>query len=204
MTMSLNEVRRLVTKIGFNVHSKGIYRKYYVDSNCHIEIDLKNQKILYPTSSGMTLVDQTTSNFAADENFVVLECVDRLLRKGYPADRIELEKKWSLGRRNKGKLDILVKNKTEDTTFLMIECKTLPEEYENERTKMLSDGGQLFSYWQQDRSADILCLYGSRLMNKEIVFENSIVLIEDSYRKTGDVQEAFQRWNKQFRYKGIF
>ena len=175
-----------------------------VPFDCEIKVDFNTQKIIYPKSSGLILGDATTSNFAASENFVVLECVDRLFRKGYAPNRIELEKKWGLGHKHKGKLDILVKRKDEDSTYMMIECKTYPTEYEKEKEKMLSDGGQLFTYWQQDRAADILILYTSRVEDDELEYDNSIVQIETPFRETGDVKEAFERWNKQFVYKGVF
>lgn len=40
----------------------------------------------------------TTCNFSDNENFVVLECVTRLLDKGYRPKHIELEKARMLGR----------------------------------------------------------------------------------------------------------
>ena len=86
----------------------------------------------------------------------------------------------------------------------MIECKTHGEEYEKELTKMLKDGGQLFSYWQQDRNAEYLCLYTSKFNTNSIEFKSSIVKIENEFRSLGDVKEVHNRWNKQFLYSGIF
>lgn len=45
--------------------------------------------------------DETTSNFSHPENFVVFECVHRLLEKGYKPSRLELEPRWNLGRDKK-------------------------------------------------------------------------------------------------------
>lgn len=52
--------------------------------------------------------DLTTSNFENSENFVVLECIDRILEKGYNPEDLSLEHKFPLGRKEKGKLDILI------------------------------------------------------------------------------------------------
>ena len=181
--------------------SSNVWGKYYEQHDCQIKVDFPKKKIIYPSS--IELGDKTTSNFANSENFVVLECVNRLLEKDYAPEKIVLEKKWVLGKRNKGKLDILVKD-SQSQPYLMIECKTYGDEYQNERKKMLKSGGQLFSYWQQDRNAEYLCLYTSEFDSSQIKFENSIVKIEDEFRTLGDTKEVHDRWNKQFSHNGIF
>ena len=177
-------------------------KKRYGSEGWTIEVDFKAETINYPVE--IKLGDKTTSNFQSSENFVVLECVDRLLTKGYPPDCIELEHKWPLGHRFKGKLDILVKERDAGVPYLMIECKTHPEEYEREKGRMQKNGGQLFSYWQQDRNAEYLCLYTSFVSEGEVKYESAIVHIEDAFRSLGDVAEVYNRWNKQFAYKGLF
>ncbi|MCY4254461.1 MAG: N-6 DNA methylase [Flavobacteriaceae bacterium] len=175
--------------------------KRYEKTKCEIRVDLNNKKIFFPEK--MEVVDQTTSNFSKDENFVVLECVNRLLSKGYFPENIKLEKKWRVGHKHKGKLDILIQEKNSDKSYLMIECKTHPEEYENEKEKMLKNGGQLFSYWVQDRNANYLCLYSSYIENNTIKNAYSMVEIEDAFRDLGTLNEVHNRWNKQFLTKGL-
>lgn len=204
MTQERKYFKQLLAYLGFqNTKNKQIVRKNYEQFGCRIEVNFSEEKIIYPESGGMKLGDLTTSNFAASENFVVLECVNRLLEKGYPPSCIELEKKWSLGRRSKGKLDILVKRE-DSTAYLMIECKTSGEGFNSEVEHMLNRGGQLFSYWQQDKNADVLCLYSSKYINGNVKYESNIVLIEEKIRKTGSVVEAHGQWNKQFLQKGVF
>lgn len=177
--------------------------KCYGSGKWTIAVDFESHRIDYP--SEITLGDQTTSNFENSENFVVLECVDRLLTKGYPPNCLSLEHKWSLGRQYKGKLDILVKHRrSSKRAYLMIECKTYPDAYEKEIERMQRDGGQLFSYWQQDRRADYLCLYTSYVAGGAVEYESAIVKIEEDFRSLGDVKEVFNRWNKQFASKGLF
>ncbi len=128
-----------------------------------------------------------------------------MLTKGYPASKIELEHKWSLGRRLKGKLDILVKDNN-NKSYLMIECKTWGEEYNKEYNRMVNkDGGQLLSYFQQDKNVKWLCLYKSKLDNQnKVEYESSIIKIKDDYSKLNTVKEIYERWDKQFNPKGIF
>ncbi len=98
-----------------------------------IGFNFNTEKIEYREDSisendGIVWGDATTSNFENSENFVVLECVNRLLEKGYAPKSIALEKKYPLGRNLKGKLDIVVAD-NEGKSFLMIECKTWREEH---------------------------------------------------------------------------
>lgn len=89
----------------------------------------------------------------------------RLLDKGYKPEHIELEPRWNLGREAKGgKADILVRD-NERNPYLLIECKTAGSEFSKEWNKMQQDGGQLFSYFQQERAVKFLCLYTSDLTN---------------------------------------
>lgn len=105
---------------------------------------------------------KTTCNLLQDESMVVLECVLRLLKKGYRPDSIELEKTWKSGRGTSGRLDILIKNRGKGI-LAMIECKTWGDEYEKERNQILENGGQIFSYGIQERSTKYLVLYTSQI-----------------------------------------
>ena len=197
------DIHALLDLLGFTPLQAGKRSKDYNFSSCVINVDFSSETIEYPTT--ITLGDRTTSNFENSENFVVLECVDRLLTKGYPPYCLSLEHKWSLGRQYKGKLDILVKHqRSNDCAYLMIECKTHPDAYHKEIDRMQQDGGQLFSYWQQDRGADYLCLYTSYVAGGAVEYDSAIVKIEEAFRLLGDVKEVFNRWNKQFATKGLF
>lgn len=177
------------------------YKKYAEHSNYILRIDFKKEIIEY--GSEIKLGDLTTSNFSSSENFVVLECVDRLLEKGYPPRSLHLEQKWLMGRKEKGKLDILVHK--DGKAYLMIECKTWGAEYEKEKRKMVSSGGQLFSYFQQDKSARYLCLYASRLIQGDsIKYVNDIIQVDNAWRELDNQKEVYDHWNKNFKDNGIF
>lgn len=51
-------------------------------------------------------------------------------------------------------------------TLFIVECKTYGREYEKEYKNIVNDGGQLFSYWQQERSCKFLVLYASKYEGK--------------------------------------
>ncbi|MBO5996199.1 MAG: type I restriction enzyme HsdR N-terminal domain-containing protein [Acetobacter sp.] len=101
--------------------SPKIYTKTY-NNGAQIIVNFQQKKISYPEA--IQKGDETTCNFSHNENFVVLECVDRLLEKGYRPEDLKLEPRWKLGRESKtsGKADIIVKNN--EKTYIIIECKT--------------------------------------------------------------------------------
>ena len=206
MKVSLEYIKKLLLILGYKEIHSGIFNKRY-KNNYSININFEKEKIFYIDNNfnkNIKLGDETTSNFENSENFVVLECVDRLLEKGYSPDSITLEKKWEMGRKEKGKLDILVSK--DNVSYLMIECKTWGSEFNKEYKNMLDKkGGQLFSYYNQDRNAEYLCLYTSRLNdNDKIEYKNEIVKIDEELKTLANVEEIYNRWNKQFSFNGIF
>jgi type I restriction enzyme M protein len=158
-----------------NEENENVYYKSYC--NYSIQIDLKAGSILY--TEPITVNNKATSNLYSRENLVVLECIDRLLRKGYLPQYIELEKSWKLGHRGKGRLDILVKEPQKNKPYLMIECKTWGKEYNGGKSKMYNDGGQLISYYIQARTTKYLCLYSSTIADNKINYVNDIINITD-------------------------
>lgn len=201
------EIINFLDILGFNSKegTENIYSKTYKnDYEIKITIDESNpsaSKIDY----GRIKKDRgTTINFYQQENLVVLECVNRLLMKGYPPENIILEKEWKLGHKEKGNLDIQVTD-SKDKSFLMIECKTFGDEYNKEISNMRNDGGQLFSYYTQDKDTKYLCLYTSDIENKKVLYKNSIVKITKEIKSSQNRQEAFENWKPQvFEEKGIF
>lgn len=191
-----------VQKLGFmpKENAVGIFYRKYGDNYC-IEIDFEGKKIDY--GKLISSESKTTQNFSQSENWVILECVNRLLEKGYSPKNIVLEKVYPSGRGTSGRLDILV-TRDDGTAYLMIECKTYGSEFDKEFNHLKKDGGQLFTYFQQDKNADILMLYASELRGNEIVYRNEIIKIEDDYRQTGNVKDFYDRWNKLPKNNGVF
>ena len=194
-------MRKLTQVIGFQPkeNAKDIFIKKYQDGYV-IEIDFHREIINY--GDKIICESKTTQNFSQAENFVVLECVNRLLEKGYKPESIILEPTWKLGHRDKGRLDILVKK--EDKAYLMIECKTFGKEFDDELKKMKKDGGQLFSYFQQDKNAEILMLYTSELKNNKIDYKNEFIVINEDYRLAPTVKDFYTIWSKETLYQGFW
>ena len=180
-----------------------------------ITVNFQTQEIIYPDE--ITIHDKTTSNFSHPENFVVLECIDRLLSLGYKPKHIELEPKWRLGHDSKssGKADIIIRAE-DGEIYLIIECKTFGSEFNKEKDNMHRDGGQLFSYWQQDKNAQFVCLYSSDLDGEKIKREYFAVDMNDNknlktdllYKNAKSTTETYQVWRETYEFDhfthGIF
>ena len=205
----------MLKAIGYirDAHKK-IYEKRYAAFDCVIEVDFTGSgSIRYPEDKGMKITRKTTCNFSDPENFVVLECITRLMDKGYRPEHIELEREWTLGHEKKsGFADILVKDEDGKTLFI-IECKTDGAEYKKEYNNTLADGGQVFSYWQQERSCKWLALYASNFDGKKVSYTTDSVDCSDDanillaakkdssirlYKYAHTVEELYTAWNETY------
>ena len=195
-------MKNLLTKLGFQAKEgeNNLWHKLYSQhNNCSITVDFNQQKINY--AELIKAGNKTTQNFSQDENWVVLECVNRLLEKGYSPQNIILEKTYPAGHGHSGRLDICVNN--DGREYLLIECKTYGKEFNKELSNTKKDGGQLFTYFKFENKASIIMLYASKLDNQEIIFQNEIIKIEDNYR-TGSAKDFYERWNKITKDNGVF
>ncbi len=194
-------IKKLAQKIGFQPKENAvdIFIKKYADGYA-LEIDFKRAIIHYGTK--IKSESKTTQNFSQPENFVILECVNRLLEKGYKPENIILEKTWSAGHQHSARLDICV-TRDDGSEYLLIECKTLGNELNKAIKRLHKDGGQLFTYFKFSNKADTIMLYASELKDNEIVYKNEIIKIEDEYR-TGDAKDFYEKWNKLTKDNGIF
>ena len=154
-----------------------------------LEVDCDSGAFLYE-KIGITVTTATTSNFSQPENFVVFECVCRLLEKGYRPQDIELEPEWRLGHTDKSaRADIWVRTIGKDRkkhSLLIIECKTAGREFNNAWRDTMEDGAQLFSYFQQERETKFLCLYTSCASAGKIISDCRLINVQDNadYLKT--------------------
>ena len=200
--------------VGFYALSDTRFEKKYPEFDYTIQIDFAMEQIIYQEgANGITVNDRTICNFNHPENFVVLECVNRILDKGYRPEHIELERKWTLGHEQKsGKADICVLDKDGKNMLFIVECKTYGKEYSKEYNNTINDGGQLFSYWQQERAASWLILYASDFLENVVYKTDSICCFDDKnilelskkdhsilvYQNTHTAKELFNVWSETY------
>ena len=205
----------MIKAIGYIQSSRSkVFEKKYSQFDCAIEVDFNGSgSINYPEDKGMKITRKTTCNFSQPENFVVLECITRLMDKGYRPEHIELEKEWTLGHSDKGGFaDILVKD-AEGKTLFIVECKTAGNEYKKELNNTLNDGGQLFSYWKQEGSCKWLSLYASDFDGTNISYTTETIDCSDDanilvtakkdpsillYRNAGTTEDLFTAWDETY------
>ena len=166
--ITIDNFKEVLLSLGFKQEgTNDVYTKeYHLNGNLvgdtHMSVDFAEKRLEFPADmrggDRNTLIDD-----AHKENMVVFECVDRLLDKGYKSEDIELEKVWPLGHEGKsGRADICVNESGNPQKILfIIECKTAGKEFENAVKETEQDGGQIFSYWQQEKSTQWLAIYAS-------------------------------------------
>lgn len=191
----------MVHDLGFEHYAEDDTYTYRVpgeDWMCTLVADFKSKEIRWPR--GMTVTMATTSNFSQPENFVVFECVYRLLKQGYRPKDIELEPKWKVGHgASGGRADIWVRTKMpgDDSyeSLLIIECKTFGREFNSAWKDTLEDGDQLFGYFAQEPTTKFLCLYASEYQNDELEYTYHLINVQDNeeYVKTLKSPATFEK-----------
>ena len=222
--------------LGFKETKKGIWTKQWESSKHYatsitpppptMQVDFTRERLIYP--QGLTQESDTTGNFSQNENFVVFECVHRLLEQGYKPQDLVLEKTWRLGGTSKsGRADITIYKEAEDTkekfVYAIIECKTAADKgkKESEYTKAKKDlqtnpeGNQLFSYAAQARSVEWLCLYASDYDERaqSLSYQDEIIKFKDdenilnlakedssiqTFSKASESSDFFSTWEETY------
>ncbi len=218
MTMiTKNNLKDLLTTLGFT-EEDNTFQKSIGETD--LKVDFGKQSIIYPEDRGLIVNRRDTCNFSQPENFVVFECVHRLLEKGYKPRHLELEPTWRIGHGpSGGRADILVRDQ-EKNPLLIIECKTAGDEFEKAWDDTRQDGGQLFSYAHQEAQTQYLCLYASDFLEDKLDFEykliphldNPQILAEDttlpSFGEADKAEHRFVAWRDTYKLEftevGIF
>ncbi|MDQ3848465.1 MAG: N-6 DNA methylase, partial [Thermoproteota archaeon] len=179
--MAFQEIKNLLSALGFapsGADGNVFVKRYPHHKRYILKVDFQDKKISY--GKDIRVNHQNVLGFDDRENFVVLECVNRLLEKGYEPRHIELERMVPVGHTPvAGRADVTVYDRKGKTLFV-VECKTFGEEYEYAKRKLQTNVGQLFTYLQQDRNTRFLCLYASRFDGANIVYENLVIRTRDS------------------------
>lgn len=211
-----DNLKDVLIEIGFNTQDSKQYVCHFDISNCDVVVDFKKETIKYPDN--LKYERATTLNFSENENFVVLECVCRLLKQGYKPEHLYLEAPIPGGHTDEkaGFSDILIRDNNE-TPYMIIECKTTndksDDEFLKEWAKTKKSGGQLFNYFNTYRQAKYLVLYTSDFESSITPIYHVITLIDNdeflksnskltSYRnireKNGSHIEYFSVWKNTY------
>lgn len=173
--ITANSFEAVLASLGFK-KNKRTFSRVFSEFNCEMKVDFSQKRLIYPLEIKGR---ERNNSFDAPENFVVFECVNRLLEKGYRPEHIELEKVWQLGHEQKGgRADICV-SAPDGSMLFIIECKTYGKEFDKYLKKTLADGDQLFSYWQQERATKWLVLYASDFIDDKVIYKAPTISCSD-------------------------
>jgi len=212
-----DNLKKVLEFLGFK-EENNIFSKKFESQDCELKVDFQNEILIYPNE--ITVNGDFTCNFKANENFVVFECVYRLLNQGYNPAHIELEPKWQVGHgASGGRADILVKD-NDDKSLLIIECKTAGSEFSKAWNTTQTKPTQLFSYVQQTRTTKFIALYASDFVDNKVVSNYYLINVSDndellknnpklqSYKNASTVEEIYKVWSdtygKDFATLGLF
>ena len=207
--IDVSNLKDALKTLGFVAYGD-IYEKVFFEIGCSLKVDFHAKRLIYPNEIKGR---ERNNGFDKKENFVVFECVCRLLLKEYRPEHIELEKEWHLGHDPKGgRADICVTDTSGNMLFI-IECKTWGKAYDKALNNTKNDGAQLFSYWQQEQSCKWLVLYASDLKGGCIVHKASTIDCSDDanivllskkdksiklYRDANTASAKYEAWKETY------
>ena len=157
----------LFWKLGFVEETSDNFVKKYSDSY-QINIEAERQEINY--GNNFRINNSTPTNLYEHKDFVVLECVNRLLEKGYfrtdlqlinDADKVEMP-------------DIIVCDNLGNKYFA-IDCRQWGKDFEKEFANFKKGNSRLLSYYKNFKEVKYLCLYTSRLDGGLLELKNPII-----------------------------
>ncbi|MBQ9681861.1 MAG: N-6 DNA methylase [Neisseriaceae bacterium] len=205
--ITTDNLAQVLTALGFKTTpARGEYSKTFdfPAKTVEIIVNIEKPEIKYPDE--ITIGRTTITDFHQNENFVVLECVNRLLEKGYKPEHIYLEKPYQTGVGSSplAHKDIQVCD-NKGNPYFVIECKTAPEKgktsskFLSEWNKMQNLGGQLFAYYQQDRTIKFIALYTSDFIDGKVIYENKIIKLKDNkkYLKENNFTKSYETAKNQ-------
>ena len=82
--IDVSNLKDVLNTLGFNAHGE-LFEKAFPGINCSLKVDFQAKKLIYPDAIKGR---ERNDGFDQKENFVVFECVWRLLTKGYRPEHI--------------------------------------------------------------------------------------------------------------------
>lgn len=97
--IDVSNLKDALKTLGFVAYGD-IYEKVFFEIGCSLKVDFQAKRLIYPNEIKGR---ERNDGFDQKENFVVFECVCRLLSKGYRPEHIELRfysliVNWSVGK----------------------------------------------------------------------------------------------------------
>ena len=130
----------LFWKLGFVEETSDNYVKKYSDSY-QINIEAEKQVINYGNNFKTNNI--TPINLYEHKDFVVLECVNRLLEMGYSRTNLQL-----IGDSEKAEMPDIIVCDNLDNEYFIIDCRRWGKDFEKEFANFKKGKGYLLSYYK--------------------------------------------------------
>lgn len=157
----------LFWKLGFVEETSDNYVKKYSDSY-QINIEAERQEINY--GNNFKTNNTTPTNLYEHKDFVVLECVNRLLEKGFSRTDLQL-----IGDADKVEMPDIIVCDNLGNEYFAIDCRRWGKDFEKEFANFKKGKGRLLSYYKNFKEVKYLCLYTSRLDGGLLELKNPII-----------------------------
>ena len=190
MSVILNSINYF-WKLGYNEEVPDLYVKKYHDSHS-ISIDVANEVIDY--RDRIRVSDETSAHFS-QKNLIILEAVDRFLRKKYPPEDIHIGRSPMY--------DFAVENNS-GHVFIAVQCMEWEEEYDVEVAKLKTKLSIVQSFFKMNSNTKYFCAYTSRLKAGTIecrytVFPRTFCEDNKLTYSRGLFEEGIQAYSQEFR-----
>ncbi|MFX1529467.1 MAG: leucine-rich repeat domain-containing protein [Promethearchaeota archaeon] len=133
----------------------GQFRKKY-QNNFKIIINIHNFTVNYSNNSYLEF--KSPSIILEHKDIVLLDCVDKLLTKGYERKNIVI----IADAKSAGLPDIILIDHS-DSPYAAFSCYRWGEEYKSALLNFKNKSGELFNFYKKNREIRYLCIYSSYL-----------------------------------------
>ncbi len=157
-----------------------------IKSNIGIIINKEKQSF---DSTNIKIHNARIKDLKKEENRGVVILIITLIQKGYPAESIELEKRFPSGHRHSGYLDLYISNQE---AVYMIEAK----KYSELLNAADKHPEQLFNYAFEDKKTKLMSYYAYDFKNESHHFK--YLLVDDQMREADDKQDMINKWNHKY------
>lgn len=189
MSIILNAINYF-WKMGFNEEITDVYVKDYSESH-RVSIDVANEVIDYGRQ--INIADEQLTHFS-QMNFIILEAIDRILRRGYAPEVLYLGRKPSY--------HIAIVD-CSGRVFVALRCYEWEEEYDVEVKKLKFMHNILESFFKKNTDVEYYCAYTSRLKAGTIecrysIFPRSFTIVSPTWYTGGLFEEGTFPFNPAF------
>lgn len=197
----------LIKKLSFKHHNCNpdllIYNLGDGESAIKIEFNNENPEKSTIDYGSIPVGRETITNFSNDENFVVLECVIKLIELGYSYKDIKLEQKQISGKSTPVYVDIIIMK--DSVNHIIIECKTFGAQYKKtvKEFSQEHETNQLLNYWIFDKNPKIAALYSSDIFSSSEVLREYL-WVDTDYFIGNNLEEIHKSWDKSYETSNMF